>query len=271
MTEAAARVVLVTGATSGIGQTCARHLAAQGWRVFGAGRRAHDGELVECVEMLTLDVDDAASVERGVTEIVRRAGRIDAVVNNAGFSMRGAVEDTTIEDAKALFETNFFGVLRVCQAVLPVMRANGGGHIVNIGSLTGIAGIPFTGLYSASKFALAGLTESMRYEMRPFGVHVVVVEPGDFKSEIDANRRMAAPEGSVYGAALRPFLARRARYAATAPTPEPVAALVERILNDPRPKARYAVAMPEQRLLFALKRFLPQKLFESLMARLLDV
>ncbi len=111
----------------------------------------------------------------------------------------------------------------------------------------------------------------MRYETRPFGVHVVLVEPGDFKSEIDANRRMAAPEGSAYGAGLKSFLARRTRHAASCPTPEPVAALVERILNDPRPKARYVVAMPQQRLLFALKSILPQKLFESLMARLLDV
>ncbi len=142
MTQATARVVLVTGATSGIGRTCARHLAAQGWRVFGSGRSARDGELVEGVEMLTLDVDDAASVERGVAEIIGRAGRIDALISNAGFSMRGAVEDTAIEDAKALFETNFFGALRVSQAVLPVMRANGRGHIVNMGSLTGIAGVP---------------------------------------------------------------------------------------------------------------------------------
>lgn len=271
MTDRAARVALVTGATSGVGQCCARRLAARGWRVFGAGRRARDGDLVDGVEMLTLDVDDAVSVERGVAEIIARAGRLDAVINNAGFSMRGAVEETPIDDAKALFETNFFGALRVCQAVLPAMRTNGGGHIVNIGSLAGIAGVPFTGLYSASKFALAGLSESMRYETRPFGVHVVMVEPGDFKTEIDAKRRMAAPERSVYRTAFERFLARRARYAAAAPTPEPIAALVERILNDPQPKARYVVAMPRQRLLFALKRFLPQKLFERLMARLLDV
>lgn len=271
MTETAARVVLVTGATSGIGLICARHLATRGWRVFGAGRRARDGEMVDGVEMVTMDVHDAASVERGVADIIRRAGRLDAIVNNAGFSLRGAVEDTPIEAAKALFETNFFGALRVCQAAMPAMRANGGGHIVNMGSLAGIAGVPFTGLYSASKFALAGLTESMRYETRPFGVRVAIVEPGDFKSEIDAKRRMAAPAGSVYQVAFERFLARRSRYAAVAPTPEPVAALVEQILNDPDPKARYVVAMPKQRLLFALKRITPQKLFEALLARLLDV
>ncbi len=271
MAEETARVALVTGATSGIGQACARRLAAGGWRVFGAGRRARDGEVEAGVEMLAMDVDDDASVRRGVAEIARRAGRIDAIVNNAGFSMRGAIEDTPIDEAKALFETNFFSVMRVCQSALPLMRANGGGHVVNIGSLAGIAGVPFTGVYSASKFALAGLSESMRYETRPFGVHVVLVEPGDFKSEIDASRRVAAPGESVYRAAFEGFLARRKPYAAAAPTPEPVAALVERIVNDPNPKARYVIAMPKQRLLFALKPYLPQKLFQAVMAKLLGV
>jgi len=266
-----ARVVLVTGATSGIGQACARHLAARGWRVFGAGRRARDGEKDAGVEMLAMDVDDQASVERGVAEIIRRAGRLDAVVNNAGFSMRGALEDTPIGAAKALFETNFFGALRVTRAALPLLRANGGGHIVNMGSLAGEAGVPFTSLYSASKFALAGFSESLRYEARPFGIHVVLVEPGDYKSEIDVNRRIDAPDGSAYRDAFMRFIEMRTRLSSASPTPEPVAELVARILDDPNPKARYAVAMRKQRLFFAAKPLLPQRLFEALFARLLGL
>lgn len=269
-TETTARVVLVTGATSGIGRVCAEHLAARGWRVFGSGRRARDGEIIAGVEMLPMDVDDAASVDNCVSQILRRAGQLDAVVNNAGFSMRGAIEDLPIEDVKALFETNVFGVLRVCRATLPALR-EGGGHIVNIGSLAGVAGIPFTGIYGASKFALEGLTETLRYETRPFGVHVSIVEPGDFKTEIDVHRRLATPEDSVYRGAFERMQARRRALASDAPTPEPVAACVARILDDPAPKTRYAVAIWKQRAFLIAKRVLPQRVFEALLRRLLGL
>ena len=156
------KVVLITGATAGIGQACAEHLASRGWRVFGAGRRATASITSSGIEMLPIDVDDEASVRTCVDAILGKTGRLDAVINNAGFSSRGAVEDTTIEAAKAQFETNFFGVLRVCRAVLPALRASGGGYIINISSLAGLVGLPFTGLYSASKFALEGVSESLR-------------------------------------------------------------------------------------------------------------
>ncbi len=161
------RVVFITGATSGIGRACAEHLASRGWRVFGAGRRASASTTISGIEMLPIDVDDAVSVRACVDAVLDKAGRLDAVINNAGFSTRGAVEDTAIEDAKAQFETNFFGILRVCQAVLPALRAGGGGHIVNISSLAGLVGVPFTGLYSASKFALEGVSESLRTRDAP--------------------------------------------------------------------------------------------------------
>jgi short-subunit dehydrogenase len=196
---------------------------------------------------------------------------LDAVINNAGFSTRGAVEDTTIEAAKAQFETNFFGVLRVCQAVLPALRAGGGGYIINISSLAGLVGVPFTGLYSASKFALEGASESLRLETRPFGIHVVLVEPGDFRSEINAKRRIFAQQESVYTSAFAALLRRRSRQENIAPTPEPVARLIERILNDPRPKTRYTVGMWRQRILSPAKRLLPQRMFESLFSRMIGV
>lgn len=254
------RVVLITGAAAGIGRVCAEHLAARGWRVFGAGRRANIS--VPGVEMIVMDVDDDVSVRAGVEAVLARAGRLDAVINNAGFSTRGAVEDFSIEDAKAQLETNFFGALRVCQAALPAMRAKGSGCIVNMSSLAGLVGLPFAGLYSASKFALEGLSESLRHEMRPFGVHVALVEPGDFHTEIGAKRRFYASEESAYRSAFEKLMRRRGRDAAASPTPEPVARLVEKILNSDRPKMRYAVGMPHQLLLVRAKRFLPQALFE---------
>jgi len=263
------RVVLVTGATAGIGRVCAEHLARRGWRVFGAGRRANVP--VEGVEMIVMDVDDDASVRAGVETVLARAGRLDAVINNAGFSTRGAVEDFSIEDAKAQFETNFFGALRVCQAVLPAMRANGSGCIVNMSSLAGLVGLPFAGLYSASKFALEGLSESLRHETRPFNIRVVLVEPGDFRTEIGAKRRFYTSEKSAYRSAFERLMQRRASHAAASPTPEPIARLVEEILNMEQPKLRYAVGLRQQLLLARAKRFLPQSLFEWAFIRVMGL
>src|SRR5262245_54772812 len=168
--EAQRKVVLVTGASSGIGRAVATHLASCGPRVFGTSRHPA-AEASDGIEWVAMDVDDDASVERGVASVLQRAGRLDAVVNNAGWALMGPVEETSIDEARAQMETNFFGVLRVCRAVLPVLRRQGGGHIVNVSSLGGVFGMPFSGIYSASKFALEGLSESLRFETRRHGIH----------------------------------------------------------------------------------------------------
>ncbi len=272
VTNASGKVVLVTGASSGIGQACARHLAACGYRVFGAQRRVaaeRDGG----VEMLTMDVTDDESVRRGVATVLERAGRIDAVLNNAGNAVAGAIEDTAIEEARAQLETNFFGVLRVCRAVLPHMRERGGGYVINVSSLAGVLGLPFNGLYSASKFALEGMTESLRLETRRFGIRVVLVEPGDFKSNLPTARRVAedALRNPAYRDAFDRFKAQQDRDEGGAPTPEPVARLVARILETPNPRLRYTVGMMSQRVVSPLKRLLPQRLFESTLVRVLGL
>ena len=264
------KVVLVTGASSGIGKTVAERLAGRGWRVFGAQRRAPAAS-APGVEMVAMDVTDEASVEGAIATIHARAGRIDAVVNNAGNAIMGAIEDTSIEEAQAQLDTNFFGVLRVCRAVLPRMRAQGGGHIVNVSSLAGVIGLPFSGLYSASKFALEGMTESLRHESRPFGIRVVLVEPGDFRSDLAATRRIAsgAAANPAYREAFARFRAQQEKDEAGAPTPEPVARLVERILADPNPRLRYSAGMLGQRVVIPAKRWLPQRLFEWTLIRVL--
>lgn len=265
-------VVLVTGASSGIGRACAEHLAARGFRVFGTQRRPSEAG-GGAFEMLAMDVDDDASVAGAVAVVIERAGRIDAVVNNAGYAVMGAVEDTSIAEARAQLETNFFGVLRVCRAVLPGMRAQGGGHIVNISSLAGVLGLPFSGLYSASKFALEGMSESLRHELRPFGIRVVLIEPGDFRSGLPLARRTAAGAAAnpAYQAAFAAAKVQQDKDEAAAPTPEPVAALVERVLRDPAPALRYSVGMFGQRLVVPLKRLLPQRLFEWALRRALGL
>jgi NAD(P)-dependent dehydrogenase (short-subunit alcohol dehydrogenase family) len=270
----ARKVVLVTGASSGIGRACGEHLARSGWRVFGAQRRVPPpGEAPRGVEMVSMDVTDDAAVERAVREVLGAAGRIDAVVNNAGCSFMGSVEDTSTEEAKAQLEPNFFGVLRVCRAVLPAMRRQGGGHIVNVSSLAGIVGLPFSGLYAASKFALEGVSESLRLETRRFGIKVVLVEPGDFDTDLPSARRTvrAAETNDAYREAFVRFHAQQAKDEAAAPKPEPIARLIERILRDPNPRLRYSIGMLGQRIVVPLKRLLPQRFFEWALRRAIGV
>jgi NAD(P)-dependent dehydrogenase (short-subunit alcohol dehydrogenase family) len=268
------KVVLITGASSGIGKACACHLSARGYRVFGTQRRAPEPWAASAgIEILKMDVDDDESVIEGVNTVLASAGRIDAVVNNAGFALMGAVEDTSIEEAKSQLETNFFGVLRVCRSVLPAMRSQGGGHIINVSSLAGILGLPFSGLYSASKFALEGMTESLRLETRRFGIKVVLVEPGDFNTAITATRRLTreTETNSAYRELFTRIKAAQDKEEANAPTPEPIAALVESILRSRSPATRYSVGMPGQRIVVPLKRLLPQRLFEWVLRKVMNL
>lgn len=265
------RVVLVTGASTGIGRLCAERLASAGWRVFGAARSVCDESPApgSNIEWLRVDVTDDESVRNAIDKMMTTAGRIDAIVNNAGYSMRGSVEDVPMEEARAIFDTNFFGALRVCRAAAPALRARGG-YIVNVSSLAGLVGLPFTAHYCASKFALEGLSESLRYELRPHGVHVTLVEPGDYRTGIQASRRISTEtQQGIYVRAFDSFLQKREAFEARAATAEPVAALVEKILNDPAPRLRYVVAMPGQGLLPLLRRLLPQGAYEACFRRLL--
>jgi len=265
-------VVLITGASSGIGKACAERLARRGYRVFGTSRRAPfppaptpPGQPV----MLQMDVTQDESVRRAVDFIVREAGRLDVVVNNAGFGIAGAVEDTSMEEAKSQLETNFFGVLRVCRAALPVMRAQGEGLIVNISSLGGVIALPFQALYSASKFAVEGLTEALRLEVRPFGIRVTRIEPGDMRTGFTDQRvRVAAwTRESAYGPYAERVLQVVEHDERSGGSPEAVAALLERIIRSSNPAPRYRVGPAFQRLAAILKGILPARLFEWALAK----
>ena len=256
------KVVLITGASSGIGAACAAHLARNGWEVYGTSRNPV-GDNVDGVRMIRMDVNNDDSVRDGIKLVVDEAGRIDAVVNNAGFGIAGAVEDTSIEEAKELFETNFFGVLRVCRAVLPHMRAQGSGTIVNVSSIAGRIGLPYQGMYSATKFAVEGMSEALRMETRPFGIRVVLVEPGDFHTGFTAHRReVAAAAGSPYADQFKRALAVAEHDELAGSSPELVARLVLRILRSRSPRVRYTVGAPFQRLAAVAKGVLPAGFFQ---------
>lgn len=271
MNEQAGRVVLITGASSGIGRACAQHLQARGYRVYGTSRRvsapdgvARDGD----VRMIAMDVTCEDSVAAAVALVMAREGRIDVVVNNAGYGIAGAVEDTSLAEARAQLDTNFFGVLRVCRAVLPILRGQGGGYLVNISSIGGLIAIPFQGLYSASKFAVEGMTESLRAELRPYGVKVVMIEPGDFHTGFTGQRqRVAAAAASVHDARYRAALGVMEADETAGATPDAIARLLERIINRRSPALRYLAGPFMQKLsVLVFKRLLPQRWFERLIA-----
>src|SRR4029453_15885341 len=171
------RVVLISGASSGIGRATAELIAAHGYRVFGGVRAPATTRPVAGVEFMPLDVRDEASAKAFVDEVRGRAGRIDVLINNPGVNLVGAVEETSIGQAQALFDTNVIGVLRMVQAVLPDMRRQGAGQIVNISSILGFMPAPFMGVYASTKHAIEGLSESLDHEVRAFGIRVVLIEP----------------------------------------------------------------------------------------------
>lgn len=260
------KVVVVTGVSSGFGHAIATELHARGHRVFGTTRRPSASAPPGC-SLVTMDVDDQASVTAGVAEVLRQAGHIDVLVNNAGFGYAGAIEDTSVEEARQQFETNFFGMHRTCRAVLPQMRAKHSGRIVNMSSLGGRVSVPFQAMYCASKFAVEAYTEALRMEVRPFGVQVAMVEPGDFATRFTENRRMTAAASS----ALTPYAERCTTAVRRMGEDEsknreigPVVRAAVSAVEASRPRLRYPAANALQRTLVALRPLLPQPLFEYL-------
>ena len=253
------RTLLITGASSGIGAAAASALAKRGFRVFGTHRRSRPDADPE-VEWLDMDVCDDASVTTGIAHVMNAAGRIDAVVCCAGFGIFGSVEDIDLEDAQRQFDTNFFGVLRVLRAVLPGLRevaANGGdARVVLVGSLAGRAPIPFQAHYSASKAAIDALSLALRIELRPLGIRVSLVEPGDIDTPFNEAMDWGDSQGSAYGEQLARCEAVIRESLPKAPGPAVVVRAIEKALTTRRPRVRYAVGADAKLVPFA-RRLLP--------------
>jgi NAD(P)-dependent dehydrogenase (short-subunit alcohol dehydrogenase family) len=259
------RVVLITGASAGFGKRAAELLSARGWRVFGTSRRP---ELAEArgFDMLPLDVTSEESVRACVAEVIRRAGRLDALVNNAGQMIIAAVEEAGPEQVRGLVETNVLGVVRMDQAVLPIMRKQGGGRIVTIGSIAGLIGLPFSALYCATKFALEGYVAGLRSEVAGFGIRVSLVEPGTFKTRLQEAMPPPAHPMVEYEAARSRAARLSLDRAERGSDPAQVAALIVRILESPRPRLRYRIGPGAIAIPLALK-LLPDGLREKLIQR----
>jgi NAD(P)-dependent dehydrogenase (short-subunit alcohol dehydrogenase family) len=243
-----ARTVLITGCSSGIGKATAARLARKGWTVYATARRPETlGELTEC-KHLALDVTEDGSMSAAVEAVLADSGRLDALVNNAGYSLSGAVETLDVDDIRREFETNVFGLVRLSQLVLPAMRAQGSGRIVNIGSMGGKLTFPGGGAYHASKYAVEAFSDALRFEVDAFGVKVVLIEPGLITTNFDdaALASMNLEADGPY-AAFNRSVAQLTSDAYTGPMarfggpPEAVAKVVEKALTRKRPKARYTV------------------------------
>ncbi len=260
-------VILVTGASSGIGQAVAAALVKDGHKVFGTSRNIVTGDMIDDVEFLKLDVTAEQDVIKGIQYILTKEGRLDAVINNAGLGMVGPVECITDQEARSVFDTNLFGVLNVCRHAIPIMRNQKFGYIINITSLAGQMGLPFRGIYSGSKFAVEGFTESLSQEVMQFGIRVVMVEPGDFRTGINQNRKVAASVDKAYGSQNDDVLRQICDEVNKAPTPEAIGKRIAYILRDESPFLRYRVANLMQRFSLTLMRTLPGRWFEYLVMK----
>lgn len=236
------RVVLITGASSGIGRAIADLLSRQGYRVFGTSRRPAPDARFD-FEMLELDVTSDESASRCVNAVLERAGRLDVLINNAGMSVSGAIEEIELDTARELFETNFFGAVRMVKAALPHMRAQGRGHIINISSALGQMGMPFEAYYSASKHALEAFSEALWHEVRPFNIRVSVVGPGFMRSNLRQAARRAAIRLPAYDAARRQIEAEFDRRVENGADPAIVARAVLRLLRSDAPPFRTPVGL----------------------------
>jgi NAD(P)-dependent dehydrogenase (short-subunit alcohol dehydrogenase family) len=256
------KTALVTGASSGIGEATAARLAQAGYKVYGTSRRRAQGDH-RSFEMLSLDVTSDASVDAAVSTVMRSEGRIDLLVNNAGFTVAPAgAEESSMEQARSIFDTNFFGIVRMTRAVVPHMRRQGSGRIINIGSILGFLPRPYNALYSATKHAIEGYSESLDHELRTRGIRVSIIEPGYTKTQFDANLLEADSKLDEYREA-RAALGRQLKEAiAAADEPGVVANVVLEAASAAHPKLRYTAGNSARRM-HLLRRFAPTRLVDA--------
>jgi NAD(P)-dependent dehydrogenase (short-subunit alcohol dehydrogenase family) len=263
------KTALVTGASSGIGREVAQLLAARGARVFGTARNPQSVGPIHGVEMVGMDVTDDASVTGAIRGIVQKAGPIHFVVNNAGYALTGAAEETSLAEAKQQFETNFFGVLRVTNAVLPGMRKAGFGRFANISSVVGLLPSPFMPMYAASKHALEGYTESLDHEVKRFGIRALLIEPAYTKSNISHSGKESEARLSEYAKYRDQVAQVVGKGIESGDSPQLVAETVHSALTAGSPRLRYPVG--KAGTLIRLRRLLPANLFASIIRKELQL
>ncbi len=250
----------------GIGRSLAEYFSKQGHRVYGTSRKP----LAEAVsfQVLTMDVTDEHSVQSAVSQIIEAEGRLDVVINNAGLGIIGALEEVPDTMIHQVFETNVWGLLRVCRAVLPQMRKQHNGLIVNVSSVAATMGLPYRGIYSASKAAVEVLTESLSMEVQPFGIRVCSVLPAEVKTSINTNRLVAdVNDSSPYQSAIEAMNVKVKAAINSAADPMYIVKTIEQIINSPSPKLHYVKGPFLQKISILLKKILPDRVFERILKK----
>lgn len=260
------KVILITGASSGIGKITAEFLSNKGFKVYGTSRNPKPGE--ENFTFLKLDVLDKGSIEKAIETLLKKEGRIDVLINNAGMGITGPVEETSTDEMRRVFDTNFFGAIEVMQGVLPVMRKQGSGLIVNVTSIAGYMGLPFRGIYSATKGALELVTEAVSMETKAFNIKVTNIAPGDFATNI-ASGRYHSPviKDSAYAKIYQKNLDLMDAHVNSGKDPIEMAEQIYRIINDSSPRLHYKVGEFLQKFSIVLKRVLPDRVYEKMIMK----
>ncbi|CAL2086472.1 SDR family oxidoreductase [Tenacibaculum sp. 190524A02b] len=258
------KVVFITGASSGIGKAIALYLHSKNYTVYGTSRNPDKVEVPYA--MVALDVTRKDSIKRAIAEVASKEQRIDVLINNAGKGITGPIEDTPTEEMKANFDTNFFGVIDVIKEVLPVMRKQQKGLIINTTSIAGYMGLPFRGVYSASKGALELVTEALRMEVKSFGIEVTNVAPGDFATNMAAGRyHTPVFEDSAYKEKYGEGLALINEHVDAGKDPIIMAKAIHKIIETKHPKIHYKVGAFMEKFSIVLKRILPDKVYEKIL------
>ncbi len=273
-----AKVVIITGASAGIGKATAEYLMKKGFHVYGTSRKAmgnindntaDDPRSGGFIRIIALDVTCENSVKTSVENIISKEGHVDILVSNAGAGIAGSIEDVSLPEASSQFDVNFFGTLRMIKTVLPYMRRKGYGKIIALSSIAGVISIPYQAHYSASKFAMEGLIEALRYEIAPFGIKACLVEPGDTKTDFTKSRVVAegANEKSPYHTRFTESLARMEKDEQNGTSPVIVAKTIYKMIQKKNPPVRVAVGLQYKLILF-LKRILPTRILEKVVGLL---
>jgi len=260
------QIVLITGGSSGIGKSMAEYLSTKEYIVYGTSRNPGRFKDFKAFKLLTLDVNSPESIQEAIAYIIKKHRRIDILINNAGVGITGPIEETPESAIKNAFETNYFGPIRMIKAVLPEMRNQKSGLIINITSIAGYMGLPYRGVYSATKSALEMTTEAFRMEIKDFGVQMTNVAPGDFATNI-ASGRYHAPllEDSPYHTSYGQTLATMDAHVDAGQDPKVMAKVIDKIIRGRKPKVHYKVGVFMQKFSIVLKRILPDKVYEKLL------
>ena len=259
------KVVLITGGSSGIGKSIGEFLHHKGYVVYGTSRNP-ERVLNSIFPLIALDVRNADTIQFAVAKIIAISGRLDVVINNAGVGITGPLEEIPMEEIKNNFETNFFGPIEVMKAVLPQMRSQQSGLIINLTSIAGYMGLPYRSVYSASKGALELITEALRMEVKSFGIHITNIAPGDFATNIAAGRFHApVVKGSAYDVSYGNNLKTMDEHVDSGSNPNEMAEAVYAVIQNSNPKIHYKVGAFMQKFSIVLKRILPDKVYEKML------